>query len=225
MSKEKIKTNNRLKIAVIVLAIALIAAVGGIFGVYAATQQNVKTSFSVQYSIGKNVAVGLNVGAFDGGGNVITYFESDSSILEETDVGPLYKVGINDDDRNLSFTLPEDYNGVVDLDDSYMSSWYCTDIRFYMQNLSDKAMNVQFTDNSTIEGDLQVMYIAGKVTQVGLTDFEAPPSRPTGSFQVPAGELWCLIVSIQSGQNFDVNKSASYISTAENGLSFKFEQA
>ena len=51
------KSNSKLKIAVVIMAVALIAAVGGIFGVYAASQQNVKSSFSVSYSVGDNVAV------------------------------------------------------------------------------------------------------------------------------------------------------------------------
>ena len=67
MSKEKTKTNNKFKIATIILAVALLVAVGGIFGVYAATQQNVQTSFSVTYSIGENVAVAI--GAYNQNSN------------------------------------------------------------------------------------------------------------------------------------------------------------
>ena len=59
MAEKTKKKINMLVIAVITLSVALVAAIGGIFGVYAALQQNVSTSFSVSYSIGDNVAVAI----------------------------------------------------------------------------------------------------------------------------------------------------------------------
>ena len=48
---------NKLFIAVAVLAVALMAALGAMFGVYAATQQNVKSAFTVSYDVADNIAL------------------------------------------------------------------------------------------------------------------------------------------------------------------------
>lgn len=93
MEQTKSKSSKKLKIAVIVLAVALVVAVGAIFGVYAATQQNVSTNFSVRYSVGDNVAIKATTYIYDhdtfvGDGNY-SYANVNESIQE------LYSVQYN----------------------------------------------------------------------------------------------------------------------------------
>ncbi|MBE7074029.1 MAG: hypothetical protein E7379_02955 [Clostridiales bacterium] len=53
---EQKKSSKKLSYAVIGLAVALVAVVGGLIGVYAATQQTVGSSFDVQYNVTGEIA-------------------------------------------------------------------------------------------------------------------------------------------------------------------------
>ena len=221
MAKEKAKSSNKLKIAVIVLAIALIAAVGGIFGVYAATQQNVNTSFSVQYSIGKNVAVAIGAKTsatpYNGAWNWV-WFEADKELTKNAN--NLYEIGINKTDQDLSLALPEENNGVVNI--SVQADQL---IVFYFENLSDKAINCTMSDNCTIDEGLGVNRYYGFTT-----DTTTPPVDATTrvdlskSIQIPAGQI--CVIYIQVGlDGTEFNKNLSYTSDENGGISFVFEQA
>ena len=52
-----IRNSNRYKAAIISLICALVFVGSAVIGIFAATQQNVSTNFSVVYSVGENVAV------------------------------------------------------------------------------------------------------------------------------------------------------------------------
>ena len=224
MSKEKVKSNNKLKIAVIVLAIALVAAIGGIFGVYAATQQNVNTAFSVQYSIGKNVAVAIGArtgNTSTGMGNFI-WFEADTNI-EKNDETNLYEIGVNDNDQNLNLHLPEEYNGVLSITNSSQGQA----LSFYFQNLSSTDINVTVQDNCTVVGDLDVYYYYDILPTSTPLDyiFAGTETDLSSPITIKAGELCELFIMVYFPEDADVNKSASYTSDANGGLSFRFEQA
>ena len=231
MSETKIKTKkkvNKMAIAVVTLSLALIAAIGGIFGVYAALQQNVSTTFTVQYSIGKNVAVGLNAMAICGNDDPV-WLESDPNIYDaNNDKGPIYKVSANDQNRNLQFVLPEEYDGVLSLtatDNGYGITCECF-MQFYIQNLSDKTIKVTVTDKGIKTDNITTVYQSGKVEEVGQDDYyTSVPAINVMTFNIPAGELYMFRLVIYGNQSFDGNTSASYTSTAENGISFVFEQA
>ncbi|MBO5394920.1 MAG: hypothetical protein J6A28_03340, partial [Clostridia bacterium] len=55
MEKEK-RANLKLKITALVLSFVLLAAVGALVGVFAASMQGLSSSFSVSYTLGKNLA-------------------------------------------------------------------------------------------------------------------------------------------------------------------------
>lgn len=50
------KTTKKFTIALCAMAFALVAVVGGLIGVWAATQQSISSDFNVQYEVGKHIA-------------------------------------------------------------------------------------------------------------------------------------------------------------------------
>ena len=227
MSETKIKTKkkvNKMAIAVVTLSLALIAAIVGIFGVYAALQQNVSTTFSVSYSIGKNVAVAI--GAKTGNtqtaasGFVWTWFEADTTLTKNSN--NLYEIGINNNNQNLNLHLPSANNGVLNLSGNMESQL----IVFYFQNLSSSAINVSIADNCTIVGDIEVSYTWGSFENV--SNFPQGMDRLTSLNEpqtIPAGMIGELTVGICLSGRANLNQSSSYTSDSNGGLSFRFEQA
>ena len=224
MSETKIKTKkkvNKMAIAVVTLSLALIAAIGGIFGVYAALQQNVNTTFSVQYSIGKNVAAAVGVAVRENANDPpISYFTcSNSSISTIPEDSHLYELSATS--NNLNATL-------VGADTTMERATQSIDIGFYFKNLSnEKAMTVTLTDN--VEPvNMWLEYVGGYQSSTTYFDLNAFEDYWTAeetnviTVTVAAGQMYCIVIALHCSE---ANKSASFISTAEKGVSFAIESA
>ena len=224
MSETKIKTKkktNKMAIAVVTLSLALIAAIGGIFGVYAALQQNVSTTFSVQYSIGKNVAVAIGAQARNTITGDAVAFEADPSLSKNE--SNLYTIGVNDSNKNVNLHLPASSNGILSITGAAVG----IEIQFLFENISSNTLKLTVTDNCTRVGGIAAYYsyhYGNLNNKVFLDDLSE-------SIEIPAGQMCAFIVSVylanleDEGARPDINKSASYTSDENGGLSFKIEQA
>ena len=238
MQEIKSKKNNKMKIAIIVLSIALIVAIGGIFGVYAATQQNIKSSFAVRYSIGDNVAVALGA----------------KTVLHGTNDDPLWFTTPTEyimENENGLYVIPAAANDTyfegLEIGDLSLPSinqwrWIC----FYIENLSDEyAITLTFTDGAITNPETQnmdVMYAACEVdntvempTNKQVLDEEGYPDTSFNphisldennqySVTIQPGSIYAIEIGV-GVYDGDINKAAAYVSDDNGGIAFKIEKA
>lgn len=222
MSETKVKKVNKMKIAVISLASALVLAVGGMIGIYAATQQSVGASFTVKYSIGDNVAVAIG-GAVRRSGNedVESWFTCSNSSVNKYQGDPnLYEISAVQG-NDLEATL---VGGNITVENPSKT----VDVCFYFMNLSDeKSFSVKFIDNIQ---PVNMQYTILGAYQDSTTRFDTMPFEVyagdgviyTESCEVAPGALFCFVMEVMC---VDQNKSASLVSDATKGISFVVEQA
>ena len=207
MSKAVLKQNKKLKIALVILSVALLLAVGGIFGIYAAMQQTVQTSFSVAYSIGDNVAVavGANSQPYDGNS---TWFTANQGIKQANN---LYALGAgHKDDQNIKLTGG---NITFPAGDGYL--------KFYFENLSDeKSIKVTVT-NTIVPLNMYTQYIGATVPSTEGMDFETSPTDNT-TFTVAPGKIYLFAIVLFP---LDQNRKATFETTETTGISFLVQQA
>ena len=226
--KEK-KKFNKLTIAVIVLAVALVAAIGGIVGVYAATQQNVSTNFSVGYSIGDNVAVAIGACYVpsDGSGTPTWFTPSTPLTKQENN---LYTINANE--VNDTPYLEGDHF-------TYSGIGY-DEVRFYFENISDQVIRVAYTlslygtTNSgvtitSVNGiristakDINMTYIecGGVVSNTLEASSYENDTMSLQYYTINPGEIYCITFAMKP---LDVNKSANFI--AESSTTFWISRA
>ena len=228
MSETKIKTKkkvNKMAIAVVTLSLALIAAIGGIFGVYAALQQNVSTSFSVSYSIGKNVAVAIGANWCKNDQNrAVTWFTSSGG-------GSSYK------EHLTALEAPAgNYNLNMQGADMIMNT--ATDgfwVSFYLENISESTIKVTFIDGALTNPESQGItpsYFVAEVSDINTfacmassaETFSLTKEANQKTFTIPAGEIYSVQLMLYVDYEY-INKSANYISNANGGIAFVIEQA
>ena len=236
MQEIKSKKNNKMKIAIIVLSIALIVAIGGIFGVYAATQQNINTSFSIRYSIGDNVAVALGAKTVMGGTSDEPVWFTSSNQSTVKNENNLYVVPA---------PAPDNYLGLAggDFGLSSISTWRW--VCFYIENLSNEfAVNVTFTDGAITNEDtynMTTMYLAYEVKNTEEMPSTIQPVLEDGSIDttfnpgisldennqytatIQPGSIYAIQIGI--GMPYNVNESGAYVSDENGGIGFTIEQA
>lgn len=226
MAKAKVKAkSNKMLIAVVVLSVALILALGGMVGILAAMQQNIKTSFSVSYSIGDNVAVAVGASSIelkldDNGSGVpdtknATWFTASNGTNEtfSPQENHLYELGAVLRDKGL----------ILSTEDATFTT-PCHYLCFYFENLSDeKSLSVTYT-NSIVADNMNVGVLGGMVESTSEfgTGSDTMPVANGGTFTVAPGKIYCLFLSVQP---IDTNKSAKYETTDTTGVSFLIQQA
>ena len=217
MAEKKTKKINKMKVAVISLAVALVVAIGGMVGIYAASQQSVGAQFSVKYSIEDNVAVGIaacSVSAYDyGDPTKLEYFTINGTTPTENNP---YELGVNSENTGNLSLVGDDY----EIDHVMPRIFY-----FFFENLTDVSIRVALTDNSLVEAPIMVDYAYGDYNDGGMSNKTMFMLDENKSYyiDIPADKMFFFELAIgMDGSN--PNKSASYISNAENGLSFNIIQ-
>ena len=235
MSETKVKKASKMKIAVISLACALVLAVGGMIGIYAATQQTVGSTFTVSYSVGDNVAiaVGANIhGPYSTDSEKGYDWFSQSGTLEKNENGLFVINATEQNDYGLQLSLSD-----INME---MQSWGGIGVvmfAFYFENLGEESILATVTNNCDIK-NMNVGYYLDTITvpedaidqDIASTNY-VPGSndQETGfdennecSFLISEGQIWCFVAVVTV---VDENKSAHFKSTAENGLEFSFTNA
>ena len=217
MSETKVKKVNKMKVAVISLAVALVVAIGGMVGIYAASQQSVGAQFSVKYSIEDNVAVGIaacSINAYDyGDWSKFEYFQINNTTPTENNP---YELGVNSENTGNLSLVGDDY----EIDHVMPRIFY-----FFFKNLTDVSIRVVLTDNSLVEAPIMVSYAYGDYDDGYMSSYKnifQLDENKSYYIDIPADKMFFFELAI--GMNGDPNKSASYISNAENGLSFNIIQ-
>lgn len=238
MSNEKVKTTNKLKIAIISLSCALVLAIGGVIGIWAASQQTVSSTFTVNYSIGENVAVAVGARA---GYPTDAYTEgrfSSSTTMPTCSHGHgFYAMNVADNSHEDLSLVGGNFGINVDSQIPFF-------VNFYIENLSDEALSVTVKNDAYINNLWHEYYLMdislpegyptsdiwsidcyGPSRQIWLnevTDEDAGNTYSTYTFQVDAGEI--IVFQIAMGI-MNKNKNANYTCDADNPISFEFVQA
>ena len=228
MSEAKVNKVNKMKIAVVSLACALVLAIGGMIGIYAASQQSVGASFTVNYSVGDNVAiaVGANIrGPYSTGSEKGYDWFSQSGTLETNENGLFILNAAEQNDNNLQLSYP-DINMTPD------GIYPVAIMAFYFENIGEGTIQAVFTNKSDIK-NMSITYwlepiviseddpekdIAHVNHFPGMNVIELDENN-SYTFEIQEGQIMCLaMVSVVANQN----KNAHYISEGENGISFSF---
>lgn len=240
MSEGKVKKVNKMKIAVISLASALVLAVGGMVGIYAANQQTVGASFTVKYSIGDNVAVAVGAMTTQGYWDTSMFVKAswfdgkttngNGTISPSADHGGLYILNATEV-QDRGFVLEND-----DISFQNVTGKLCL-IMFCFENLSDSAIECTITDNCDISPNMNVGYDAfsysyddetfawddlqGRCAYQWEHAAPVPPEYFNGQLIINPGQMGFFLIEMTVT---DENKSAYYKSEGENCLSFSFQQ-
>lgn len=220
MQEIKSKKNNKMKIAIIVLSVALVVAIGAVFGVYAATQQNVTTSFSVGYTIGDNVAVAIGAKSVALGSDGYTPDHANAKWFAVSRKGDTGTETPNENNLTEIFAQSLQNEYVLSLEDitfSGLTHYLC----FYFENLSnEKAMIVTFA-NSIVADNMSVTPFWGVVPSTEVMDSADTMPLTSSQFAVAPGNIVCMFLSMSP---IDQNKSATFETTDTTGISFTIEQ-
>lgn len=234
MSEVKVKKVNKMKIAVVSLACALVLAIGGMIGIYAASQQSVGASFTVNYSVGDNVAIAVGATIRRTYAGEYEWFEQ-SGDLDQNEHG-LYIINATEqNDNNLQLT-----KGNFDLE-IIESQPNLAFVSFYFESIGEGTIQASVTDNSQIK-NMSVQYYVGELDfpegpsqeevleALGFAHYSLLPVDPVNdaftldgnkshSFIIEEGKIVVLtMVMVVESEN----KSAHYISEGDTGISFSF---
>lgn len=223
-AKVLIKSNNKLKVAVAVLSLALILAVGAVVGVFAAMQQNIGTRFSVSYTIGSNVGVAVGAVVRQKLSDEEYWFSDSYGLSTDNDEPNLYVLDAIRENMNISLEGPD-----ITFSDDYEQNHDYNEILicFYFKNLSNEdSITVNFYDNCTIE-NMIVQYHEGTVESTSSDDLtvynigsyypDSGSSSSSYSMTVEPGEIGCILIDIYC---YNPNLSGTYESTSSGGILF-----
>ena len=214
MAEKKTKKINKMKVAVISLAVALVVAIGGMVGVYAASQQTVGATFTVSYSIGDNVAVAIGAKAMN-----------TSDMSKEEWFTSTWSKTTDDGLFVLDTTLTDDAKLSLTGDDYSLGTTDAQIIFFYFRNLTDKYLEVRWEDNSKKTDGLDVTYYI-----CSANTLDGAPNVLREAIDVldlSPNTTLALGVSMTINSSDALNKNQSYSSdgTKEGGISFSIYQA
>ena len=100
-----LKRTNRYKISIIALICALVFVGSMVIGIFAATQQNVKSQFSVVYSVGENVAVAVRTESYIPG-----YTPAEGETNPTTATKDTNGTTITNEQGYVVFNAPDEYS-------------------------------------------------------------------------------------------------------------------
>ena len=241
---EKAKSNKKFLFTIISLSIAVVCALGGIIGIWAASSQTVGSTFTVTYDIGKNVAIAVGASAQtcrDTNTNSPIQWFTPSNTSLTTNSNGLYQLNaIEQTDLGLSLQGS-------DFDLNY-GEVKC--ITFYYQNISSATIRATLTNNSTSSG-MSVRHFVQDFAEVFsgaepaegwnmLGDISSSvgdmyaccflnsdamvtlDSNNSTTFEIQPNVVMCYTIEISVDESTSGNASAYYISNAENGISCAF---
>ena len=213
------KKKNRLVVAVVVLSVALIAAIGAIIGVYAATQQNVSTSFTVSYDVGKNIALKVTSSYQIAGEDKVTLDEVKFNVPEasQTKTVSIPNITLTGDKPYVDFSYRFET-----LNDQEIA------LDVFWENLLENSENIKISATYYFMGNTGVTIWAEvnpDNASLGGAPFNLSSNANTTSntFPIIPTNGWNYIQCDYRFQIDDVNKSAYITSSAEGGLTFSFQ--
>ena len=219
MSAEKTISIKKFRITIVIFAVALLVAVGGIFGIYAAMQQTVTTSFSIGYSVGKQVAVAVNariVPVINGSSDYenATWFtgkDKNNNTLTPA-ANNLFAINASEsEDKGVNLSVPKNTFG------SPMPH-----LCFYFENLSNEKSIMVTVTNSIVPNNLTVNAFGGVVPSTEVIDSESTMPLSTNQLPIPPGMIYCyFLVFVPINENV----SGSFETTDTTGISFSIQQA
>ncbi|MBO5394355.1 MAG: hypothetical protein J6A28_00425, partial [Clostridia bacterium] len=95
MEKTK-RSNLKLKVTALVLSFLILAAVGALVGVFAATTQRVKSEFNVNYTLGSNIAAKVRTEKY------VPNLDSDDDGVEDGAINIIHDSNGNELDRDVN---------------------------------------------------------------------------------------------------------------------------
>ena len=224
MAKENIKSNKKFTLTVTALVVALLFAIGGIIGVWAASNQTVSSSFSVSYSIGDNVAVAI--GAKYGKQNNQSFTPEWFTVAEsQKNEKGLYVI-----DAPIPVDVKANLQGGNYSTDATELAYVC----FYFENLSDEVSLQGVFTNGAIENpetrNIHYMYFGSVVDSVEKTPLDMIAQTQEDplftlnednqySFVIPPQTIYCIQMRVEPN---DPNQSAKYMSNENGSVGFSF---
>ena len=226
MSKKK----NKLLIAMCAMCVAFLGIIGALVGVLAASTQSVGSLFSVNYSIGDNVAIAFGAYSYviDGSGSRTSpsWFTANQSIGQGN--GDLYMFGVGSP-QNTSLALISDD---ISLPDDNSQAF----IYFLFQNITDKPIECVVTDNCEFSSNALVGRMYGTVPlqnpgYYSKQDLQTDSTYQTSIMSLDKNNSYSFV--LQGGQMgvvgihlgiMNPNITGYYRSTAEKRISFSFQQ-
>ena len=209
----------KLKIAMMAVACFFIVGIFSLVGVFAYYSQNTGTKFTILYSVGQNIGVGICAHASK---STESIDDADWFVPEETgfpqDQDGLYLIDANLQ-TNVNMSLRGSDNYSMDKEEYYY-------ICFYMKNLNNKdAITLTVTDNS-VQTNVSVGYFAQATTDTismpfGTTENYVRLENKQYSYNIQPGVIYCFGIMVQCANPYE---SASYVSSGENCITFDFTQ-
>ena len=221
------KTSKKFIIAIVALAMVLCLAVGGLIGVLAAPNQEVKSTFNVQYTIGSNIA-GQVSATYKIGNGAAKNMKTDVEENEETDFKESEVIAFDTlTDAHADLTAyklqTQEENNTITLDTSNLSVVFA----YSITNLATQGMKVVFTDGCVKDAQsVTVEYKAYKVTDDGneeMTGEEMTKTVAAGAaseveFVIAGSSTAILEITVTISNTGD--DGAHYNATASDGHAF-----
>ncbi|MBO5395057.1 MAG: hypothetical protein J6A28_04075 [Clostridia bacterium] len=224
-AKQKSKKSlKKITVAFIALGVALVATIGAIIAVYAATLQNLNSSFQISYSVGENVSVGLSTSsqwtADEGNTTNPSEDEVDFEVGEDLlqNSNGLYVVSAENQNQSLTFN-----SGDIELKPDGVHHVY-----FTVENLTPVDIEATVSDNS-LSSNMKTTYSV-QVVEFSQEDQaftnEGEPTEVTltnnsYTFTIAKDTIVRFIVSTRVDNQY---ANAYYKSTSENGIAWAFVQ-
>lgn len=189
-------SNKKLTIAIVAMAVALLAVVGGLIGVWAATQQTVQTSFNVQYSIGENIAATVTA-SYATVDNKQTDTKSetfDATTAEQTFSLALGDITLDPTNTSVTFTYTFKNNSAVAFTATLTDTSKAANVTISYDGDTDTTQEVTSTTASAVNGTTSVAVGANATATVTITVAVKDVNASTASYVSDAtnGITWVL---------------------------------
>ena len=208
---------NKLFIAVTVLAVALMAALGAMFGVYAATQQNVKSAFTVSYDVADNIALKVTSSYQLAGDEKVTLPEIRFNAPDATDTKTV-------EIPEIVLTGDKPYVDLSYRFDPLNDQQFTVDI--FWEKLLENSENIKITATYSFmqsTNGIQFWTQYNPDTKTGTTN-GGTPFGTGANFPVDLSQGWNYIQCDYRFEIDDPNKDAFITSSEDGGLHYSFQQ-
>ncbi|MBQ8908786.1 MAG: hypothetical protein IJY90_00640 [Clostridia bacterium] len=196
------KANKKFKVAIASMAIAFVAVVGGLVGVWAATSQTIGSSFDVQYTVNGAIAGNITATYKTAADDTATTFGEHNFDVTASDPTAENKF-------NKQFTIADEELELSATNQSVVFTY-----SFY--NVGETEFTAKLTDTCA-QQNVEVVYeVDGE--EVELTDNAYTVTVPVTANDADSAVVVTITVSIA-----DVNKSAWYTSDVDAGTQLLWE--
>ena len=204
------KKSNKMKISIIALICALVFVASTVIGVFAATQQNVKSNFSITYEIGENVAVKVRTESY------VPDLDSNNLFIATTDRNNRQ---ITDNDGYVVFNATESSSEkeVIIPDVDLTPQTPRVEFLYTITNLNESGyVQYDLLENLDTVNTKNVITTAYYQTSDGLINTNSATTYPSTGWEksnllnLPAGQTTAVKYEIKVD---DINKTASAAGT------------